>query len=316
MSRQKPDFRKRRPRPARLCRPPRWEAGRRDFPSPRAADDRERSPAGLGRRRRCRARPGDTLGTAAARRSRPAHPRAIGRRDQLPGQRWEYTARSEEWMGGHKDRREKFPEDEGVHPRGQDVALRQLDESLKRRRRPTGPVRSRVIYENDRPTLRQGRYRGAGRAKSREVRFVGFTGTSTGHPPQCGHDSRSTPSRCRQLLDPSYRASSSVLRGGREGSVSHKASVATPSGLTGDHRQRACGTDEPAGAVTILIESVEISPKLAIARGFRPMRRRYDASQRCAAAAGDVIWTLQSTKRYTGTRPRAARLPSHEQLPL
>jgi aryl-alcohol dehydrogenase-like predicted oxidoreductase len=254
---------------------------------------------------------------------------------------WEYNSgRSEEWMGAAiKGRRDKVFLMTKVcsHGRDKKVALKQLDESLKRLGTDHLDLWQihEVIYEND-PDLhfaKDGAVEALDAAKkSGKVRFVGFTGHK--HPDihlkMLSHDypfdTVQMPLNC---FDATYR---SFER--RVVPVALKKGIAVlgMKSLGGDAQPVLHGviTAEEGlryamslpVAVTISgIESVEIlRQNLAIARNFKPMapEEMDTLRKRCAAAAADGHLELyKSTKRYDGDEGRHEHgFPSQEQLPM
>ena len=254
---------------------------------------------------------------------------------------WEYNGgRSEEWMGAAiKGRRDKVFVMTKVcsHGRDKKVALKQLDESLKRLGTDHLDLWQvhEVIHEND-PELhfaKGGVIEALDEAKKAgKVRFVGFTGHK--HPDihlkMLAHDypfdTVQMPLNC---FDATYRSfEQRVLP------VALKKGIA-PLGmksLGGDAQPVLHGviTAEEglryamslSVAVTVSgIESVEIlRQNLAIARGFRPMTpAEMDVlRKRCAPSAADGHLELyKSTMKYDGGEGREQHgFPTREQLPL
>jgi aryl-alcohol dehydrogenase-like predicted oxidoreductase len=254
---------------------------------------------------------------------------------------WEYNGgRSEEWMGAAiKDRRDRvfLMTKVCTHGRGKDVAMKQLDESLKRLQTDHLDLWQihEVIYEND-PDLH---FAKAGVAealdeakKAGKVRFVGFTGHK--HPDihlkmlayNYPFDTVQMPLNC---FDASYR---SFERRVIPAAAKKGLAVLGMKSLGGDAEPVLHGVitaDEglryamslPVAVTISGIESVEIlRQNLAIARSFRPITpAEMDAlRKRCASAAGNGHMELyKSTKRYDGNTGREQHgYPSQEQLPL
>jgi aryl-alcohol dehydrogenase-like predicted oxidoreductase len=254
---------------------------------------------------------------------------------------WEYhDGRSEERMGAAiKDRRDKVFVMTKVctHGRDKKVALRQLEESLKRLGTDHLDLWQvhEVIHEND-PDLhfaKGGVIEALDEAKKAgKVRFVGFTGHK--HPDihlkMLAHDypfeTIQMPLNC---FDATYR---SFERRVLPVAVEKGIGVLGMKSLGGDGQPVLHGvvTAEEGlryamslpVAVTISgMESVEIlRQNLAIARGFQPMTApEMDAiRRRCAAAAGDGHLELyKSTMKYDGAVGREQHgFPTQEQLPM
>jgi aryl-alcohol dehydrogenase-like predicted oxidoreductase len=254
---------------------------------------------------------------------------------------WEYNGgRSEEWMGAAiKGRRDKvfLMTKVCTHGRGKDVALKQLDESLKRLGADHLDLWQvhEVIYEND-PDLhfaKGGVIEALDEAKKAgKVRFVGFTGHK--HPDihlkMLAHnypfDTVQMPLNC---FDASYR---SFERRVLPELVKRGIAPLGMKSMGGDAQPVLHGvvTAEEAlryamslsVAVTISgIDSLEIlRQNLAVARGFTPMTpAAMDALRKqCALAAGDGHLELyKSTLKYDGDIGREQHgYPTQERLPL
>jgi aryl-alcohol dehydrogenase-like predicted oxidoreductase len=254
---------------------------------------------------------------------------------------WEYNGgRSEEWMGaGIKGRRDKVFLMTKVCSHGRDkaVALKQLDESLKRLGTDHLDLWQihEVIHEND-PDLHFARG-GAVEAleeakKAGKVRFVGFTGHK--HPDihlkMLAHDfpfdTVQMPLNCfdatyrsfeRRVLPVALKKGIAVLGmkslGGDAQPVLHGA-------ITAEEGLRYA-MSLPVAVTISGIESLEIlRQNLALARGFRPMTadEMNALRKRCAPAAADGHLELyKSTKKYDGNEGREQHgFPSQEQLPM
>ncbi len=266
---------------------------------------------------------------------------AIGAGINFLDNAWEYhDGKSEEWMGSAiKDRRDKvfLMTKVCTHGRGKDVAMKQLDESLKRLQTDHLDLWQvhEVIYEND-PDLHfaQGGVIEALDAakKSGKVRFVGFTGHK--HPDihlkmlarEYPFDTVQMPLNC---FDASFRSfENRVLP------LLNKKGIAAlgMKSLGGDAQPVLHGvvTAEEAlryamslpVAVTISgIDCLEVlHQNLAVARSFRAMSPEEMAAlrKRCARHAADGHLELyKSTKKYDGAPGREQHgYPDRETLPM
>jgi aryl-alcohol dehydrogenase-like predicted oxidoreductase len=237
---------------------------------------------------------------------------------------WEYNnGRSEEWLGrALEGRRDKVLVMTKVctHGRGKQVAMQQLEESLKRLRTDHLDVWQihEVIYEND-PDLHfapDGVVAALDQAKQDgKVRFVGFTG----HKSPAIHlqmlarpypfDTVQMPLNC---FDATYRSFEQQVL---PQVVRRQAAALGMKSLGGDGQPVLHGvvTAEEAlryamslpVATTITgIDALEVlRQNLAIARGFMPLSASdmQALRERCAAYAADGHLELyKTTKRYDG----------------
>ncbi len=254
---------------------------------------------------------------------------------------WEYNhGRSEEWLGqALQGRRDKvfLMTKVCTHGRGKDVAMQQLEESLKRLRTDHLDLWQihEVIYYND-PELhfaKGGVVEALDEAKKQgKVRYVGFTGHKNPaiHLKMLGHDypfdTVQMPLNC---FDGTYRSfEQQVLP-----EVQRRGMAALGmKSLGGDGQPLLHGivsVDEalryamslPVATTISGIDSLAVlHQNLAIARGLKPMTSEEMQSlrQRCAAFAADGHLELyKSSLRYDGDvgREQHGFLPQ-EQLPL
>jgi aryl-alcohol dehydrogenase-like predicted oxidoreductase len=254
---------------------------------------------------------------------------------------WEYhDGKSEEWMGqALQGRRDKvfLMTKVCTHGRDKKVALRQLDESLKRLRTDRLDLWQihEVVYWND-PDLHfapGGAVEALDEAKKQgKVRYVGFTGHKhpDNHLKMLGHDypfdAVQMPLNC---FDASYRSfEQKVLPEVRRRGI---AALGMKSmGGDGEPILHGAVTAEEAlryamglpVATTISgIDSLQVlHQNLAVARGFRPMTaEEMDAlRRRCAPLAADGHLELyKSTVKYDGNEGRSQHgFPPREKLPL
>jgi aryl-alcohol dehydrogenase-like predicted oxidoreductase len=254
---------------------------------------------------------------------------------------WEYNGgRSEEWMGeALKNRRDKvfLMTKVCTHGRDKKVAMRQLEESLKRLQTDHLDLWQihEVIHEND-PDLhfaKGGVIEALDEArKAGKVRFVGFTGHK--HPDihlkMLSHDypfdTVQMPLNC---FDSSYR---SFERRVLPEAIKKGIAVLGMKSLGGDAQPVLHGVVRAEEAIRYAmslpvavsitgVDSLEIlRQNLAIARGFKPMAPAEMDSlrMRCAASAGDGHLELyKSTMKYDGDVGREQHgFPSQENLPL
>ncbi|MDB6125862.1 MAG: aldo/keto reductase [Pedosphaera sp.] len=254
---------------------------------------------------------------------------------------WEYNeGRSEEFMGqALQGRRDKvfLMTKVCTHGRDKQVAMRQLEESLKRLRTDHLDLWQihEVIYDND-PELhfaRGGVVEALDLAKKQgKVRYVGFTGHKNPaiHLSMLAHnypfDSVQMPLNC---FDGTYRSfEQQVLPEVRRRSI---AALGMKS-LGGDGQPLLHGivsVDEalryamslPVATTVSGIDSLSVlRQNLTIARGFKPMspEEMQALRQRCAIFAADGHLELyKSTVKYDASVGREQHgYPSQEQLPL
>jgi aryl-alcohol dehydrogenase-like predicted oxidoreductase len=254
---------------------------------------------------------------------------------------WEYhQGRAEEWMGeALKGKRDQvfLMTKVCTHGRGKDVAMQQLEESLKRLKTDHLDLWQihEVVYYNDPDwhARKGGVFEALDQAKKQgKVRFVGFTGHK--HPDihlkmlATGYtfDSVQMP---LNPFDGTYRSFESnvlpeILKRGIAG-LGMKS-------MGGDGRPVMKGvvTAEEAlryamslpVAVTISgIDSMEVlNQNLAVTRGFKPMTadEMKALRDRCAIAAGDGhLEMYKSTVRFDGDVGREQHgYPLHQELPI
>jgi aryl-alcohol dehydrogenase-like predicted oxidoreductase len=254
---------------------------------------------------------------------------------------WEYhQGKSEEWMGkALRGRRDKvfLMTKVCTHGRDKKVAMRQLEESLKRLQTDHLDLWQvhEVIYYND-PELiyaRDGVLEALGDAKKQgKTRFVGFTGhkdpamhldmLARGYP----FDAVQMPLNC---FDASYRSFErhvlpEVIKRGM-------AALGMKSmGGGGEPLLQGAVTPEEALRyamslpVTVTISGMDavsvLRQNLAVARGFTPLAENQMQAlrERCSALAGDGHLELyKSTMKYDADVGRAEHgYPSPKELPL
>ncbi len=254
---------------------------------------------------------------------------------------WEYNeGRSEEWMGralGKRRDKTFLMTKVCTHGRGVDVAMKQLEESLKRLKTDHLDLWQihEVVYDSD-PDLcfaKGGAIEALDKAKKQgKTRYVGFTGHK--HPrihlAMLAHD---YPFDAVQLplnpFDASYRSfEKDVLPQLRKRGI---APIGMKS-LGGDGRpirQGVVTVEEalryalslPVATTVSGIDSLEVlHQNLRIVRGFKPMTE--DEMQalrtRCATAAGDGHLELyKSSKHFDGEPGREQHgYPPRKELPL
>jgi len=253
---------------------------------------------------------------------------------------WEYhDGRSEDWLGralqGKRDQVLLMTK-VCTHGRGKEVALQQLDESLKRLRTDHLDVWQihEVIYEND-PEFHfapDGVVAALEQAKQDgKVRFIGFTGHKSPaiHLTMLAHahpfDTVQMPLNC---FDATYRSFEAQVL---PKVIQQQIAPLGMKSLGGDGQPIFHGivTAEEAlryamslpVATTITgIDSFEVlRQNLAIARGFVPMNAAHMRAlrDRCAVDAADGHLELyKSTKRYDGAVGREQhRYPHANELP-
>jgi uncharacterized protein len=254
---------------------------------------------------------------------------------------WEYNqGRSEEWVGrALEGRRDKVLVMTKVctHGRDKTVALRQLEESLKRLRTDHLDVWQvhEVIYEND-PDLhfaKGGVIDALDQAKKDgKVRFVGFTGhkhprihlnmLAHGYP----FDTVQLPLNCfdatyrsfeREVLPELARRGVGVLGmkslGGDGQPILHGAATA-------DEALRYAMSLPVATTISGIDSVAVLEQNLAVARGFEPMTadEMEALRRRCTPLAADGHLELyKSTKKYDGDVGREQHgYPPPKELPL
>jgi aryl-alcohol dehydrogenase-like predicted oxidoreductase len=254
---------------------------------------------------------------------------------------WEYhDGRSEQWMGralqGRRDQVFLMTK-VCTHGRGKDVAMQQLDESLRRLKTDHLDLWQvhECVYDNDpeRHFAKGGVIEALDQAKKAgKVRYVGFTGhkhpaihlkmLSYGYP----FDSVQMP---LNPFDATYRSFAThvlpeVNRRGMAGlgmkSLGGNGQPVTQGVVTVEEALRYAMSLPVATTISGIDSLAVLRQNLAIARGFRPMTTAEMEAlrRRCAPAAGDDHLELyKSTMRYDGDLGRKQHgLPSHKELPL
>jgi predicted aldo/keto reductase-like oxidoreductase len=254
---------------------------------------------------------------------------------------WEYhDGKSEEWMGqALKGRRDKvfLMTKVCTHGRDKQVAMRQLDESLKRLQTDHLDLWQvhECVYDNDpeRHFAKGGVIEALDEAKKAgKVRYVGFTGHK--HPAiHLKMLSDNYPFDSVQMplnpFDATYRSFERQV-----------LPAVTTRGMAALGMKSLGGNGQPVlrGVVTVEealryamslpvattisgIDSLAVlRQNLAIARGFQPMpaNEMEALRRRCAPAAGDGHLELyKSTMKYDGDVGRGQHgLPAHKELPL
>ncbi|HEV3446160.1 MAG TPA: aldo/keto reductase [Gemmataceae bacterium] len=254
---------------------------------------------------------------------------------------WEYhNGKSEDWMGqALKGRRDRvfLMTKVCTHGRDKNVAMRQLDESLKRLQTDHLDLWQvhECVYDNDpeRHFAKGGVMEALDEAKrSGKVRYVGFTGHK--HPAihlkmlsyNYPFDSVQMP---LNAFDASYRSFQKhvlpeVNKRGMAGlgmkSLGGNGQPITRGVVTVPEALRYAMTLPVASTISGIDSLAVLYQNLAIARGFRPMTSEEMAalSQRCLDAAGDGHLELyKSTMKYDGDLGRTQHgLPNHKELPL
>ena len=254
---------------------------------------------------------------------------------------WEYhDGRSEEWMGkGLKGKRDKvfLMTKVCTHGRDKKVALRQLEESLKRLRTDHLDLWQvhECVYDNDpeRHFARGGVIEALDDAKKAgKVRYVGFTGHK--HPAihlkmlsyKYPFDSVQMP---LNAFDFSYRSFQNrvlpeVNKRGMAGlgmkSLGGNGQPILKGVVTVDEALRYAMSLPVATTISGIDSLAVLRQNLAIARGFQPMAAADMEAlrRRCAPAAGDGhLEMYKSTMKYDGDLGRGQHgLPPHKELPL
>jgi len=254
---------------------------------------------------------------------------------------WEYhDGKSEDWMGqALKGRRDKvfLMTKVCTHGRDKKVAMRQLDESLKRLQTDHLDLWQvhECVYDNDpeRHFAKGGVIEALDEAKKAgKVRFVGFTGHK--HPAihlkmlsyNYAFDSVQMP---LNAFDASYRSFQKqvlpeVNKRGMAGlgmkSLGGNGQPITKGVVTVAEALRYAMSLAVATTISGIDSLAVLRQNLAIARGFKPMTAEEMEAlfKRCAAAAGDGHLELyKSTMKYDGDVGREQHgLPLHKQLPL
>jgi uncharacterized protein len=254
---------------------------------------------------------------------------------------WEYhDGRSEEWMGqalqGRRD--EVFLMTKVcTHGRGKDVAMQQLDQSLRRLKTDHLDLWQvhECVYDNDpgRHFAKGGVIEALDEAKKAgKVRYVGFTGHK--HPAihlkmlsyDYPFDSVQMP---LNPFDATYRSFATnvlpeVNKRGMAGlgmkSLGGNGQPVTQGVVTVEEALRYAMSLPVATTISGIDSLAVLRQNLAVARGFRPMAAEEMEAlrRRCAPAAGDGHLELyKSTMKYDGDLGRGQHgLPSHKEMPL
>jgi aryl-alcohol dehydrogenase-like predicted oxidoreductase len=254
---------------------------------------------------------------------------------------WEYwNGRAEDWLGrGLKGRRDKvFLMTKVCTPgRGKDVAMRQLEDSLKRLQTDHLDLWQvhECVYDNDpeRHFAKGGVIEALGAAKQAgKVRYVGFTGHK--HPAiHLKMLSYNYPFDSVQMplnpFDATYRSFATnvlpeVNKRGMAGlgmkSLGGNGQPVTQGVVTVEEALRYAMSLPVATTISGIDSLAVLRQNLGVARGFKPMtaEEMEVLSRRCARAAGDGHLELyKSTMKYDGDLGRAQHgLPSHKETPL
>jgi aryl-alcohol dehydrogenase-like predicted oxidoreductase len=254
---------------------------------------------------------------------------------------WEYhDGKSEEWMGqALKGRRDKvfLMTKVCTHGRDKQVAMRQLEDSLKRLQTDHLDLWQvhECVYDNDpeRHFAKGGVIEALDEAKKAgKVRYVGFTGHK--NPPihlkmlsyDYPFDSVQMP---LNAFDASYRSFQKqvlpeVNKRGMAGlgmkSLGGNGQPIVKGVVSVEEALRYAMSLPVATTISGIDSLAVLRQNLAIARGFRPMsaEEMEALSKRCASAAGDGHLELyKSTMKYDGDIGRGQHgLPAHKELPL
>ena len=254
---------------------------------------------------------------------------------------WEYNDhRSEEWMGlGLQGRRDKvfLMSKVCTHGRDKNVAMQQLEESLKRLQTDHLDLWQvhECVYDNDpeRHFAKGGVIEALDEAKKAgKVRYVGFTG----HKHPANHlkmlsynfpfDSVQMP---LNLFDATYRsfAANVLPEVNKRGmaalgmkSLGGNGQPVTQGVVTALEALRYAMSLPVATTISGIDSLAVLRQNLAIARGFTPMTaaEMEALSRRCAAASGDGHLELyKSTMKYDGDLGREQHgIGSHKETPL
>jgi aryl-alcohol dehydrogenase-like predicted oxidoreductase len=254
---------------------------------------------------------------------------------------WEYhDGKSEEWMGqALQGRRDKvfLMTKVCTHGRGKDVALQQLDQSLKRLRTDHLDLWQvhECVYDNDpeRHFAKGGVIEALDEAKrAGKVRYVGFTGHK--HPAiHLKMLSYNYPFDSVQMplnpFDGTYRsfATNVLPEVNKRGiaalgmkSLGGNGQPVTQGVVTVEEALRYAMSLPVATTISGIDSLAVLRQNLAIARGFKPMTTEEmdTLRKRCASAAGDGHLELyKSTMKYDGDLGREQHgMPSHKETPL
>jgi aryl-alcohol dehydrogenase-like predicted oxidoreductase len=254
---------------------------------------------------------------------------------------WEYwNGRAEDWLGrGLKSRRDKvfLMTKVCTHGQGKDVAMRQLDQSLKRLKTDHLDLWQvhECVYDNDpeRHFAKGGVIEALDAAKKAgKVRYVGFTGHK--HPAihlkmlsyDYPFDSVQMP---LNPFDATYRSFETkvlpeVNKRGMAGlgmkSMGGNGQPITQGVVTTEEALRYAMSLPVATTISGIDSLAVLRQNLAIARGFQPMAEKEMEAlrRRCAPAAGDGHLELyKSTMKYDGDLGRGQHgIPSQKETPL
>jgi aryl-alcohol dehydrogenase-like predicted oxidoreductase len=254
---------------------------------------------------------------------------------------WEYhDGRSEEWMGrGLNGLRDKvfLMTKVCTHGRDKKVALKQLEESLKRLQTDHLDLWQvhECVYDNDpeRHFAKGGVIEALDEAKkSGKVRYVGFTGHK--HPAiHLKMLSYNYPFDSVQMplnpFDESYRSFAThvlpeVIKRGMAGlgmkSLGGNGQPVTQGVVTVEEALRYAMSLPVATTISGIDSLAVLRQNLAVARGFKPMSAAETEAlcRRCAPAACDGHLELyKSTMKYDGDLGRGQHgMPSHKETPL
>ncbi len=254
---------------------------------------------------------------------------------------WEYhDGKSEEWMGrALEGRRDKvfLMTKVCTHGRGKDVAMRQLEESLKRLKTDHLDLWQvhECVYDNDpeRHFAKGGVIEALDEAKKAgKVRYVGFTGHK--HPDiHLKMLSYNYPFDSVQMplnpFDATYRsfAKNVLPEVNKRGlaalgmkSLGGNGQPVTQGVVTVEEALRYAMSLPVATTISGIDSLAVLRQNLAIARGFKPMTAEEMEAlrRRCAPAAGDGHLELyKSTMKYDGDLGRGQHgIASHKELPL
>jgi aryl-alcohol dehydrogenase-like predicted oxidoreductase len=254
---------------------------------------------------------------------------------------WEYhDGKSEEWMGqALEGRRDKvfLMTKVCTHGRDKAVAMKQLEESLKRLQTDYLDLWQvhECVYDNDpeRHFAKGGVIEALDEAKKAgKVRYVGFTGHK--HPAihlkmlsyHYAFDSAQMP---LNPFDATYRSFATnvlpeVNKRGMAGlgmkSLGGNGQPVTQGAVTVEEALRYAMSLPVATTISGIDSLAVLRQNLAIARGFKPMTadEMEALRRRCAPAAGDGHLELyKSTMKYDGDLGRGLHgIPSHKETPL
>jgi aryl-alcohol dehydrogenase-like predicted oxidoreductase len=254
---------------------------------------------------------------------------------------WEYhDGRSEEWMGkALKGRRDRvfLMTKVCTHGRGKKVAMRQLEQSLKRLQTDRLDLWQvhECVYDNDaeRHFARGGVIEALDAAKKAgKVRYVGFTGHK--HPAiHLKMLSYNYPFDSVQMplnpFDATYRSFAThvlpeVIKRGMAAlgmkSLGGNGQPITQGVVTVEEALRYAMSLPVATTISGIDSLAVLRQNLAIARGLKPMsaEEMETLRRRCAPAAGDGHLELyKSTMKYDGDLGRGLHgMPSHKETPL